>query len=135
MKRKRKNDIYVEGSRVEQVREGENEKQWRDEKVRGKRKSWRSVNIKNINVKNNYKKIGKKKVNDVDADVAQLEHSNNKCCASVYIYIYMQKMKQSPSKLDTQNQIDRLSTSKSIVDENDILKYFIAFDIAPCGPV
>ena len=89
MKRKRKNDIYVEGSRVEQVREGENEKQWRDEKVRGKRKSWRSVNIKNINVKNNYKKIGKKKVNDVDVDVAQLEHSNNKCCASVYIYIYI----------------------------------------------
>ena len=41
------------------------------------------------------RKLERKKVNDVDADVAQLEHSNNKCCASVYIYIYiyMQKMK------------------------------------------
>ena len=77
MKRKRKNDIYVEGSRVEQVREGENEKQWRDEKVRGKRKSCRSVNIKNKNVKNNYKKIGKKKDNDMYIDVTQLKRSNN----------------------------------------------------------
>ena len=42
-------------------------------------------------------------------------------------------MKWSPSKLHTQNQIDRIFTSKSIVDEEDILKYFMAFDIAPCG--
>ena len=41
-------------------------------------------------------------------------------------------MKQSPSKLDTQNQMDRFSTSKSIVDEKDILKYFMRFDIIPC---
>ena len=67
-------------------RKGEVVERWKSE---GKRKSWRIVIIKNINVKNNYKKIGKKKVNDVDADVAQLEHSNNKCCASVYIYIYI----------------------------------------------
>ena len=26
--------------------------------------------------------------NDVDADVAQLEHSNNKCYASAFRYIY-----------------------------------------------
>ena len=31
-----------------------------------------------MNVKNNYRKIGKKKYNYVDADVAQLECSNNK---------------------------------------------------------
>ena len=40
-----------------------------DEKVReGERLE--SVNIKKINVKNNYRKIGKKKDNDVDADAA-----------------------------------------------------------------
>ena len=50
----------------------------------------------------------------------------------IYIYIYEKKMKQSPSKLDTQNQMDRFSTSKSIVDEKDILKYFMRFDIIPC---
>ena len=31
--------------------------------------------------------------------------------------------------------MDILSTSKSIVDEEDILKYFIGFDIAPYGLV
>ena len=51
---------------------------------------------------------------------------------NIYIYIYEKKMKQSPSKLDTQNQMDRFSTSKSIVDEKDILKYFMRFDIIPC---
>ena len=31
-----------------------------------------------MNVKNNYRKIGKKKDNNVDIDVAQLERNNNK---------------------------------------------------------
>ena len=30
-------------------------------------------------LKKNYKKIGKKKDNVVDVNLAQLEHSNNKC--------------------------------------------------------
>ena len=34
-------------------------------------------------------KIGKKKDDNVDANVAQLEHSNNKCYASVFKYIYV----------------------------------------------
>ena len=36
-------------------------------------------------------KFGKEKNNDMDVDVALLEHSNNKCYASIfwYIYIYM----------------------------------------------
>ena len=41
-----------------------------------------------INVKKNYRKIGKKNDNDVDADVTQLEHSNNKCYVSTFRYIY-----------------------------------------------
>ena len=32
-------------------------------------------------------KLKKKKDNDVDANVAQLEHSNNKCYASTFRYI------------------------------------------------
>ena len=47
MKGKMKNDINVEGS-------GEMKRY-------GREKGWRSVNIKKINVKKNYKKIGKKK--------------------------------------------------------------------------
>ena len=35
-------------------------------------------------LKNNYRKIGNKKNNDVDADVVQLERSNNKCYASAF---------------------------------------------------
>ena len=69
MKGKRKNDINVEGS-------GEMKRQ-------GREKGWRSVNIKKINVKKN-QKIGKKKDNDVDADVAQREHSNIKRHASAF---------------------------------------------------
>ena len=37
--------------------------------------------------KNYNKKIRKKQDNDVDADVAQLEWSNNKCYASTFRYI------------------------------------------------
>ena len=44
--------------------------------------------IKRVNVKKNYRKIGKKNDNDVDADVVQLEHSNNKCYVSTFRYIY-----------------------------------------------
>ena len=46
-----------------------------------KRNVGKSVIIKkkNVNVKTNYRKIGKKNDNDVDADVVQLECSNNKC--------------------------------------------------------
>ena len=40
-----------------------------------------------MNVKNNYRKIGKKKDNNVDADVAQLERSNNECYHSAFRYI------------------------------------------------
>ena len=36
---------------------------------------------------NNYRKIEKKKDNDIDANVAQLERSNNKYYASVFRYI------------------------------------------------
>ena len=42
-----------------------------------------------INVKKNYRKIENKKDNDMDADVAQLECSDNKCYASAFIYIYI----------------------------------------------
>ena len=35
-------------------------------------------------LKKNYRKIGKKKYNDADADVAQLERSNNKCYVSAF---------------------------------------------------
>ena len=40
-------------------------------------KGWRMCNYykKNVNVKTNYRKIGKKKDNDVDTDVTQLERS------------------------------------------------------------
>ena len=34
-------------------------------------------------------KLEKKNDNDVDADVAQLEHSNNKCYVSTFLYIYI----------------------------------------------
>ena len=39
-------------------------------------------------LKNNYRKIEKKKDNDVDSDVAQCEHSNIKCYASTFSNIY-----------------------------------------------
>ena len=38
-------------------------------------------------LKNNYRKIEKKKDNDVDANMAQLEHSNDKYYASAFRYI------------------------------------------------
>ena len=41
------------------------------------------------NVKKNYKKIKNKKDNNVNANVAQLERSNNKCYDSIYIYIHI----------------------------------------------
>ena len=55
---------------------------------KGKRweKGWKSLNIKKINVKNNYRKIGKK--NNLDANVGQLECSNNECYTSTFWYIY-----------------------------------------------
>ena len=34
-------------------------------------------------------KLGEKKDNDVDVDVAQLEQSNDKCYASIFRYIYI----------------------------------------------
>ena len=39
------------------------------------------------NVKKNYREIENKKDNDMDADVAQLEHNNNKCYASTFGHI------------------------------------------------
>ena len=38
-------------------------------------------------LKKNYRKIGKKIDNDVDADVTQLERNNNKCYTSTFRYI------------------------------------------------
>ena len=70
MKGKRENDINVEGRG--------------DMKREGREKGWRNVNIKKTNVKNNYRKIGKKKDNDVHANVTQLEQSNNKCYPSTF---------------------------------------------------
>ena len=40
-----------------------------------------------INVKKNYRKIENKKDNDMDADVVQLERSNNKCYVSTFRYV------------------------------------------------
>ena len=34
-------------------------------------------------------KLERKKNNDMDANVAQLEHSNNKCYVSAFRYIYI----------------------------------------------
>ena len=62
------------------------------------RKIWERVNIIKkeewiSNLKKNHRKIENKKDNEVDADVAQQEHNNNKCYVSVfrdiYIYIYI----------------------------------------------
>ena len=47
---------------------------------KGGRKVGEVYILKKINFKNNYRKIGKKKDNDVDVDMTQLECSNNKCC-------------------------------------------------------
>ena len=70
MKGKGKNDINVEGRG--------------DMKREGREKGWKNVNIKKTNVKNNYRKIGKKKDNDVNTNVTQLEQSNNKCYPSTF---------------------------------------------------
>ena len=64
------------------------EKQWRDKEVIGE-KGWGSVNTKKINIKNSYNKLERKKDNDMDIDVAQLECSNNKCYVSAFRYIYI----------------------------------------------
>ena len=50
-----------------------------------------------MNIKNNYRKIGKKKYNNVDANVAQLKRNNNKCYALVFrynIYIYIERERE-----------------------------------------
>ena len=39
--------------------------------------------------KKNYRKTGKKKYYDVDADVAQLKRNNNKYYVSAFRYIYI----------------------------------------------
>ena len=39
-------------------------------------------------LKKNYRKIEKKNDNDMDANVAQLKRSNNKCYVSAFRYIY-----------------------------------------------
>ena len=53
----------------------------------------------------------------------------------IYIYIYIYAKNEIVTIQIRYSKSNRLSTSKSIVDEKDILKYFIAFDIARCGPV
>ena len=40
-------------------------------------------------LKKNYRKIEKKNDNDMDANVAQLKRSNNKCYVSAFRYIQM----------------------------------------------
>ena len=77
MKGKMNSDIKVEGSGG-------------DEKVR----EWEMLEKvyllkKKVNVKKNYRKIGKKNDNDVDADVTQLERGNHKCYASTFKYIWI----------------------------------------------
>ena len=73
-------------------------------KSKRERKVWERVNIKKkkkkewiSNLKKNHRKIENKKDNEVDADVAQQEHNNNKCYVSVfrdiYIYIYIDSYK------------------------------------------
>ena len=59
-----KSDIKVEGSGKM--------------KCKSMRKVGESAIIKKKMLKNNYRKIGKKKDNDVDVDVVQREHSNIK---------------------------------------------------------
>ena len=50
------------------------------------RKVGQSVIIKKkLNIKKNYRKIGMKKDNDVDADMTQLECSNNKFYSSALL--------------------------------------------------
>ena len=56
-------------------------------KMLGEEKGQKIVNIKKKIVKNNFRKIGKKKDNDVDVDIVQLERNNNKCYTSVFKYI------------------------------------------------
>ena len=63
-------------------------------KMLGEEKGQKIVNIKKKFVKNNFRKIGKKKDNDVDADMVQLERNNNKCYTSAFRYIQI-----SPYKL------------------------------------
>ena len=51
----------------------------------------------------NYRKIGKKKLDsDVDADVAKLKYSNNKCydSAFIYIYIYIERERERERERD-----------------------------------
>ena len=66
------NDINVKGSG--EMRRWGKKKSWRSSgemKRYGREKGWRSVNVKlKKNIKNNYKKKGKKNENDLDADVA-----------------------------------------------------------------
>ena len=51
-------------------------------------KGWRSINIKKKNVKKIIIKLKKKKKdNNVDADMTQLERSNNRCYALAFRYI------------------------------------------------
>ena len=56
-------------------------------KMLGEEKGQKIVNIKKKFVKNNFRKIGKKKDNDVDVDMVQLERNNNKCYTSIFKYI------------------------------------------------
>ena len=75
-----KTDIKIEGSgEMKRLEKGYRKCKYLKKKKEKKREG--------VNVKNNYRKIGKKNDNDVDADVAQLERSNNKCYASTFRYV------------------------------------------------
>ena len=45
--------------------------------------------LKKKKIRNNYRKIGKKKDNDVDASITQLEHNNNKYGVLAFIKGYV----------------------------------------------
>ena len=52
-------------------------------------------------LKKNYRKIEKKNDNDVNADVAQLERSNNKFYVSAFRYIWMSPRECNENLLHT----------------------------------
>ena len=61
--------------------------------------NWSAATINVTHIKKNYRKIGKKNDNDMDANVAQLKRNNNKYYTStirdIYIYICKVEFNQS----------------------------------------
>ena len=61
-------------------------------KGKGGRKVGEVLILKKKKIRNNYRKIGKEKDNDVEANITQLEHNNNKYGVLAFIYIYIYKL-------------------------------------------